>query len=85
MKKIEYVIQTATGMHARPAGMFVAAVNKYASKVTVNCNGKEADGRKLFALMKLGAKQNDTLEITVDGSDEDKACSALQEILKTHF
>lgn len=85
MKQIEHVIQAETGMHARPAGMLVNAAGKFSSIITVNCKGRQADARKLFALMKLGAKQNDTILIQADGADEDQAIAALQDVLTMYF
>lgn len=85
MKQIEYIIQAETGMHARPAGMLVSTAGKFSSIIKVSCKGRQADARKLFALMKLGAKQNDCIQITADGPDEEQAAAALQETLKTYF
>lgn len=85
MKTIEFVIQSAVGMHARPAGMLVNTVNGFQSVVQVEFKDKKADARKLFALMKLGAKQNDKICITIDGADEEKSAAAIQEVLQKYF
>lgn len=41
-------------------------------------NGKAVEGRKLMALMGLGIKCGETVTITVEGSDEETAASALE-------
>ncbi|MBQ9495536.1 MAG: HPr family phosphocarrier protein [Treponema sp.] len=85
MKTIQYVIQSPVGMHARPAGMLVNAAKKFSSSVTVNFNGQSADARKLFALMKLGVKQNDSIALIIDGDDESEAACELEQTLKSYF
>ena len=85
MKQIEYIIQSPVGIHARPAGMLVNTAGKFSSEITVSTGGRQASARKLFALMKLGAKQNDTIRICANGPDEDEAIQAVSGILSQYF
>lgn len=73
MKKFNYVIKDEIGIHARPAGLLVKEAKKYESKITVSKDGKSAEARKLMALMGLGVKCGDEVEVTVDGTDEEQA------------
>lgn len=73
MKKFNYVIKDAVGIHARPAGLLVKEAKKYESKITVSKDGKAAEARKLMALMGLSVKCQDEVEVTVEGADEEKA------------
>ncbi|HUM82404.1 MAG TPA: HPr family phosphocarrier protein [Lachnospiraceae bacterium] len=83
MKKFKYTITDPVGIHARPAGNFVKAVKNYeGSKVTISGNGKEADAKKLMAVMTLGIKQGQEVELTVEGGDEDKAFEDIKEFMK---
>ncbi len=41
-------------------------------------NGKNAEATKLMAIMSLGVKQGQTVEITVEGADEDTACENIK-------
>ena len=70
MQKYTYTIHDAEGLHARPAGLFVKCAQECISKVTVEAKGKSADAKRLFAVMGLGAAQNDKLTITVEGPQE---------------
>ena len=85
MKTLTFVIKDPQGMHVRPAGLFVKEAQKYESVITVEKNGKSAGGRKLMALMGLGAKCGDTLHITVEGPDEDAAAAALEDFLNANL
>lgn len=57
MKQFTYTIKDELGVHARPAGLLVKLAKKYASKVTIEKDGKTCDMRKLMAVMGLGIKQ----------------------------
>ena len=50
MKQFNYTITDEQGIHARPAGILVKEVKKYASKITIEANGKSADAGKLWLL-----------------------------------
>ena len=49
MKQFTYTIKDELGVHARPAGLLVKLAKKYASKVTIEKDGKTCDMRKLMA------------------------------------
>ena len=70
MKQFSYVVKDPDGIHARPAGKLVKMAQSLTSGIVVKCRGKEADMKKLLGLMSLGAKQGDTLSITVMGGEE---------------
>ena len=73
MKRFEYVIKDEVGIHARPAGLLVKEVKKYESKITISKEGKSAEATKLMAVMGLGVKCGQTVQVTVEGTDEEKA------------
>lgn len=73
MKTFNYIIKDEIGIHARPAGLLAKEAKKYESKITVSKGGKSAEARKLMAIMGLGVKCADEVEVTVEGADEDQA------------
>ena len=46
MKQFTYTIKDELGVHARPAGLLVKLAKKYASKVTIEKDGKTCDMRQ---------------------------------------
>lgn len=78
MKTFNYEIKEAVGIHARPAGLLVKEAKKYESKITIKKDSKMAEATKLMAVMGLGVKCNDIIEIEVEGTDEDVACEAIR-------
>ena len=85
MKSFEYTITDPVGIHARPAGVLVKEIKKYASTVTVIKGEKEVNALKLMALMGMGIRQGDTVEVTVEGADEDTAAAAIKEFFKANL
>lgn len=81
MKQFTYTIKDELGVHARPAGLLVKLAKTYASKVTIEKNGKTCDMRKLMAVMGLGIKQGETITVTVEGEDETVAAEEIAAFL----
>ena len=73
MKTFSYEIKDEIGIHARPAGLLVKEAKKYSSKIVLNVDGKSAEATKLMAIMSLGVKNGQTVEVTVEGEDEETA------------
>ena len=78
MKKFEYVIKDEVGIHARPAGMLVKEAKKFQSKIVIGKEGKTAEATKLMAVMGLGVKCGQTVEVEISGEDENEAYEAVK-------
>lgn len=85
MKTFQYIIKDEIGIHARPAGMLVKEAKQFASKITLEFNGKTAEATKLMAIMSLGARQNAAVTVQVEGPDEDAALAAMEEFFKNNL
>lgn len=85
MKKFEYVIKDEVGIHARPAGMLAKEAKKYVSKIVICKDGKKAEATKLMAVMGLAVKCGNTVEVEVEGDDEDTAFEAVKTFFETNF
>ena len=85
MKKFAHTINEPNGIHARPAGLFVQEMQKFKSMLTVKRDEQSADGKKLFALMKLRAKYGQILLIAAEGEDEDAAIDAARKFLTANL
>ena len=78
MKNFSYVITDEIGIHARPAGLLVKEAKKYASKVVIKANGKSAEATRLMAIMGMGVKCGQTVEVEVTGDNEDAAFEGMK-------
>lgn len=84
MKEFNYTITDPQGIHARPAGVLVKEAAKYQSTITLEKDGKTGDAKRIFAVMGLAAKCGNTLNVKVEGPDEDEAAKALEEFFKAN-
>lgn len=78
MKSFSYTIKDTVGIHARPAGLLVKEAKKYQSRIVLTINGKSAEAAKLMAVMGLGAKCGQSVEVEIDGEDEDAAMEGIK-------
>ena len=85
MKTFEYTITDPVGIHARPAGILVKEIKKYASAVTVIKGEKSVNALKLMALMGMGIKQGDTVTVSIEGENEEEVAAKIEEFFKTYF
>lgn len=85
MKEFSYTITDPQGVHARPAGVLVKEAAKYQSSVTIEKGDKTGDAKRIFAVMGLAVKCGNTVNIKVEGPDEEEAAKAVEEVLKSNL
>ncbi len=81
MKQWTTTVQNPTGLHARPAKLFVNEAKKFASDVRVQHGAKIANAKSMISMLTLGAERGAEITILVNGADEDAALAALQELI----
>ena len=82
MKQFSYTVSDPNGLHARPAGKLATFAKQFSSDIKISFGEKEADAKRLIAVMSLGATQNATLTFTVVGEDESQAANALEQFCR---
>lgn len=85
MKSFEYTITDEIGIHARPAGILAKKAKEYASKITITKGGKTAEAQKLMAVMSLGVKKGETVTVSAEGEDEEKAAADMETFFKENL
>ncbi|MCI8786127.1 MAG: HPr family phosphocarrier protein [Eubacterium sp.] len=85
MKSIHYTITDELGIHARPAGLLVKLAGGFQSDITVAKDGKEANAKRIMALMGLSATKGTEITVKVEGPDEDEAVKAVEDFLKANL
>ena len=86
MKQFQYVVTDPIGIHARPAGLLVKEAKALDSTITIEkVGGKSAAATKLMAVMGLGVKGGDTVNVTVEGGDEDASLQAVEKFFQENL
>ena len=78
----ELEVTNEEGLHTRPANSFVKEVKKFESEVTLTKGERAVPGKSLLKIMKLGIVKGDTVSLTCDGPDEEKAFTALAALIQ---
>ncbi|KGG80642.1 phosphocarrier protein HPr [Caloranaerobacter azorensis H53214] len=85
MYTAEVELKNETGLHARPASIFVKEASKYTSDIKIIKNGKEYNAKSIMGILSLGAGKGDKLTITAEGEDEKQAIQALKALVENNF
>ncbi len=78
-------VLNATGLHARPAGLFIETASRFRSAVRVAKGEREVSGKSVLALMLLEVTPGCEIVIKTEGEDEEQAANALAELVARRF
>jgi phosphocarrier protein HPr len=79
------LITNETGIHARPASLFIQTASSFKSDITVAKNGKSGNAKSLLGLLALGINNGSEITITAEGEDEEAAVAALIKLVESKF
>jgi phosphocarrier protein len=75
-------IGSKSGLHARPASLFVQHAKGFQSQVTLTKNEKKVNGKSILSVLTLGAEQGDQIVLETQGDDAETALSILAKFLE---
>ncbi len=78
----EITITNSSGLHARPASLWVQMAGRYQSKIKIKANQSEVDGKSILGILSLGLSSGSKFELLVDGDDEQEAAESLEALVK---
>ncbi len=85
MIRRELQIRNRLGLHARAAARFVHTAGRFRSRITAGREGRVMDGKSILGVLLLAASQGTTVEVTIDGPDEEQAMAALAGLVEGGF
>ena len=86
MKAIELEINNPSGLHARPAAMFVRTAGAQRATILVrnlDRDGSPANAKSLLSVLGLGVSRGHRISIQADGEDEEAAIVALRQAIES--
>jgi phosphocarrier protein len=81
----EFVVTSELGLHARPAGQFVALADRFQSEIRVGRGDEWVDGRSVLSLLSLAAGKGTRLCVRAVGPDAHEAVQALGALLERPY
>lgn len=85
MTEATTTIENKTGIHARPASVFVQKASSFKSKVQLKAKGKTVDAKSILMIMSMGLVKGTEITICADGPDEAEAVAALKALVDAKF
>lgn len=82
------VVDNPSGLHARPAALFVKAASRHDADVRLadlDRGGAPVPGRSLIALMALGVRPGSRVRVSASGPDADAALAELRTLFDDGF
>ena len=83
MKQSKVTVTSASGLHARPAGLLCGLAQKFGADIYIEKDGKSINGKSIMGILSLGTSKGDELVISAEGQDEQEAVSAIVELFET--
>lgn len=77
----EITITNSSGLHARPASLWVQMAGRYQSSIKIKVNNFEVDGKSILGILSLGLTSGSKFELLVDGDDEQEAAASLEALV----
>lgn len=73
------------GLHARAAGKLVETTSRFGCDITIEKDGRNADGKSIMAMMMLAAGKGTEIIIKANGEDEEFALTAITDLINNRF
>ncbi|GCE23413.1 HPr family phosphocarrier protein [Dictyobacter kobayashii] len=79
------IVSNKTGLHARPAAMFVNLAKRFKADIRVRNGERVGDGKRLLSLLQLGVEHGMQIRVSAQGADARTALQSLQEALEQNL
>ena len=81
----ELTVLNKSGIHARPAAMFVKTANRFGCEIFVEKDGEKINGKSIMGLMMLAAGPGSKVTLYVRGVDAAAALAELEALVQRKF
>ncbi|QAV33198.1 phosphocarrier protein [Fervidobacterium changbaicum] len=83
MVEAKVTLQNPSGLHARPASIFVTQATRFKSDILIVKDGKEVNAKSILNILAMGAKKGDEIILRIKGEDEKEALDTLVKLLQS--
>jgi len=78
-------ITNPTGLHARPAALFVQTAGKFTANIWIKMDHKKVNAKSIMGLISLAVSKGTEITIIADGEDEDLAMKEIVDLVTSGF
>lgn len=83
MTNQKVIVTSASGLHARPAGLLVSKAKSFEAQVDILKGEKIINAKSIMGILSLGTAKGDELVIQAEGPDEVEAVAAMVDLFET--
>ena len=80
-----FEVKNKLGIHARVAAKLVATSSRFKSRIFLECDGQEVNGKSLLGILTLACSRGGFITVKVEGSDAVEALAALECLFTEKF
>ena len=85
MVKQNLKIINQLGLHARPAALIAQTAGNFTSSIHLAKDEVSVDAKSIMGVMMLAAEHGSTLQLSVEGPDEQEAAAAIKQLFDNKF
>ena len=85
MQKKSVPIVNKLGLHARASAKLTQVASQFASQVFLSKGSRRVNAKSIMGVMMLAAAKGSTVELEVDGADEEAALAAIEHLFADKF
>jgi phosphocarrier protein len=74
-----------TGLHARPAGIFVKAASGFSSNIRIRAGEQTVNAKSIMNILSLGLENGAEFTLIADGPDAEAALQTLSGLVESKF
>ena len=78
MKELDLILNNPSGLHARPAKVFVNTAKQFKADIRVQHGTKKVNAKSMISILTLGVENGGQIRLIADGPDEDEAVTVLK-------
>jgi len=78
-------VKNRAGIHARPASLIAQLANKFQSEITLEKDSIAVNAKSIMGVITMAAGYNTTINLKVEGSDEQDAANAIEKLFEGKF
>ncbi len=80
-----FELKNKLGLHARAAAKLVSAARGFKSKIVLERDGREVNGKSLLGILTLACPQGSRVTVRAEGADALQAIESLEGIFEGKF
>ena len=85
MPELDIIVSNQLGLHARAAAKLTQLAGQFSSEIFISKGAQRVNAKSIMGVMMLAAGIRSTVKVEANGSDADRALTAIQKLFDDKF